>query len=493
MESMRGMDYIPSSAIADLVDNSISAGADHVKLQFHLRSEECPEPLFFLEDNGSGMNHEELLNAMRLGVINPKAVRDTKDLGRFGLGLKTASFSQCRRLTVYSVQNEKASCLCWDLDQLCAEDENCGWSILEGAIPELPILQEHVQNLKQGTIVIWEKMDRFLPSDIDEDDFFKMISEVELYLRLYFHRFLEKKPVSFKIMINDRALKPLNPFMENNPATRTEPEQRIGNGTDQANFQGFILPHRDKMTPEEYRDGGALNGWIAHEGFYVYRNERLLLAGSWLGLGYYGEHGKKWNRDEIHQLVRIRLDISNKSDDNWKIDIRKSSARPPFAIREELTLLADKVRRKARQVFVYRGGYEKKKSENSDFLWTPINGTGGKISYRINQNHPIVKSVLTQAGGMAEKIRELLLLLENSVPVQKIWLDTAEEKNVVNSEMETLPPKEQMERTRKFFVWLMESGYTPNNVQEILAETPPFNSWKNAISAVKNELLSKGE
>lgn len=113
--------------------------------------------------------------------------------------------------------------------------------------------------------------------------------------------------------------------------------------------------------------------FMYHEGFYVYRNERLLLPGSWLGLGRLANNKKRWSQDELHQLVRIRLDITNRSDEDWKIDIRKSSASPPLSIRLELTKLAEYLRERGRKVYVFQGGYKpRQEKEDYTYIWTPM-------------------------------------------------------------------------------------------------------------------------
>ena len=380
LEALRGMDYTPASAIADLIDNSISANATEVYLLFLSQNDNNPKPIVVIADNGNGMTFDELRKAMRLGGVNPRDTRDITDLGRFGLGLKTASFSQCRRLTVFSRKNNKNSCFCWDLDYIVNNKDNGGWNILDGKIPSHPEIKKLISGMKHGTAVFWEELDRFLPLGITEDNFREAVKSVILYLRLYFHRFLQPPAPRLKIFSNGQAIKALDPFMENNSGTTKSPEQIIHYNEDEISVCGFILPHKDKLTPEQYSEGGCINGWVSHEGFYVYRNERLLLPGSWLGLGRLANNKKRWVQDELHQLVRIRLDITNRSDEDWKIDIRKSSASPPLSIRLELTKLAEYLRERGRKVYVFRGGYKsKQEKEDYTYIWTPMESAQGKI------------------------------------------------------------------------------------------------------------------
>lgn len=127
LESLRGVGYTTAAALADIVDNSIAAGARHVDVTFFWAGASSTVAIL---DDGIGMSDPELELAMRLGARNPGEERSPHDLGRFGLGLKTASLSQCRRLTVASRKSGQTSCLRWDLDKL-ADGNGDGWYLLE--------------------------------------------------------------------------------------------------------------------------------------------------------------------------------------------------------------------------------------------------------------------------------------------------------------------------------------------------------------------------
>lgn len=82
------------------------------------------------------------------------------------------------------------------------------------------------------------------------------------------------------------------------------------------------MPHRNYFTDKEYKDAGFRRGWTVMQGFYIYRGERLLTAGGWLGL--------KPDGTTMHHydLGRICVDITNDDDFDWDIDIKKSKATP---------------------------------------------------------------------------------------------------------------------------------------------------------------------
>jgi hypothetical protein len=142
----------------------------------------------------------------------------------------------------------------------------------------------------------------------------------------------------------------------------------------------------DHLDPRTTESAAGPDGWTAQQGFYVYRNARLLVAGSWLGLGL----GRPWTKEEAHRLARIRLDLPNSVDHEWKIDIRKSIARVPARLRTRLTKLAEDTRRRARNVFAHRGQIIRTgKSSEVAQAWRAEHFRGG-MRYRIDETHPAV-------------------------------------------------------------------------------------------------------
>ncbi len=408
--------------LADLIDNSIAAGAKTVHLRFLWAG---PASAIHIIDDGEGMDAGELDRAMRLGERSPLETRAAHDLGRFGLGLKTASLSQCRRLTVASRKYGQTCCLRWDLDEIarCPDD---GWYLLEDAAEGSAVHLQALEKQPQGTLVLWEMLDRIVTPEFREQDFLDLIDQVEQHLAMVFHRYLQEPNPRLRILINECAVAPWNPFLINHPATWSSPVQGYWSAAGLVKVQGHVLPHRDRLEPDDYEQAGGPEGWTAQQGFYVYRNERLLVAGGWLGLG----QGRSWTREEAHRLARIRIDIPNSADAEWKIDIRKSSARPPVELRGRLLRLVEDIRQRARRVFAHRGQIAKVDGKEPLVeAWRAERGSGG-MRYRINQDHPAVQSVLEEAGPLLPQIRAMLRIIEEAVPVQRIWLDTTEGNEV---------------------------------------------------------------
>jgi hypothetical protein len=388
LESLRGLGYSTESALADTIDNSISASASKVAISFYWAGKKS---YVAVVDDGLGMSCDELESGMRLGDRDPLQHRLTGDLGRFGLGLKTAAFSQGRRLTVASRDSSLGlACFSWDLD-LFASSTDGGWHLLEGADESSLEAIEILPRRQTGTLVLWELLDRLTPDGTNQQEFLDTIDRVEKHLALVFHRYLEGPRPRLRITINGKPVHPWNPFVASYSATSwASPIERLDNGTSECVVQCHVLPHRDRLTRSEYEAAAGIFGWSAQQGFYLYRNERLLVAGSWLGLG----SPRPWVKDEVHRLGRIQLDFSNCSDADWKIDIRKSIAKPPHGMRQRLTYLADDTRRRARAVYAHRGQVSRTSSDEPVFeVWNSV-VVSGVTRYRINREHPAVQFVL---------------------------------------------------------------------------------------------------
>lgn len=350
VSSLRGVGYSLETAVADLIDNSIAAGANTVDVQLDWND---GRPTVWIRDDGSGMPEGRLVEAMRFGGIGPDATRSGTDLGRFGLGLKTASLSQCRRLTVVSKFAGTLTAFTWDIDRIKKAGDR--WELLEGAEGLKSDGLTRLQGSKSGTLVVWRKMDFGRKEDMPNyAAFLADIERLDLHVGMVFHRFLNGDARKIQIYVNGHSVAAWDPFLETHQATIRNPEQPIRAPGGTVRVRGFVLPHRDRFANEsDFARAGGPDGWTSQQGFYVYRQKRLLMAGGWLGLG----KGRAWTREETSRLARIRIDVANTGDEDWRIDIRKAIARPPDAIRSRLEAIADDIRRRAREVFVHRGQY----------------------------------------------------------------------------------------------------------------------------------------
>ncbi|MBL8160220.1 ATP-binding protein [Candidatus Saccharibacteria bacterium] len=416
IQSLRAFGYDLSTAIADIVDNSISASAKNIAIDFFWNGEDS---YISIQDDGCGMSEEELINAMRPGSRSPLEERSPKDLGRFGLGLKTASFSQCKKLTVASKTNDgNFAVRCWDLDYVTEHGE---WRLLRSASTTMQHLIDKAPDTPSGTIVLLENLDRLtkdtkVDSRHDHDKFLEDAEKVKNHLAMVFHRYLERINGP-KFTVNSRPVKPWDPFLTSEPATQnlTEEAHHILGG--KLVVKPYVLPHVSKISQEVHSRAAGPKGWNAQQGFYVYRNSRLLVAGEWLGLGF--------QKEEHYKLARILLDIPNSMDEHWEIDVKKSRAYPPVALRRELKRLAEVTRQRAADVYRHRGKIiARQHAGKFSYTWDR-KITHGKISYKINREHPFIKSLLDRQD-VSKEVSNLLKLIEETVPVPTIMVDNAE-------------------------------------------------------------------
>ena len=427
-----------------------------------------------IADDGRGMDDPELESALRLGAKDPREGRSKDDLGRFGMGLKTATFSQARRLTVATRKvGGTLACLRWDLDRI-HEGAAGQWPLFEGPETGSEERLSVLNKMEHGTVVLWETLDRIVTKGFGPDDMVELIDHVDSHLAMTFHRLIGQR---LTLLLNGRKVQPWDPFLMGNPSKRWESEEYRLAGAPDVVVQCHVLPHRDFLKPEAYEKAGGPAGWASQQGFYVYRNERLLLPGTWLRLG---ERGRAWTRDEPHRLARIRLDIPNTADAEWKIDILKSTAAPPVRLRDQLAWLARETRAKARDVFAFRGGRGPSTPSTAGALpdvWAARTLSQG-TSYRIARDHDFVASILDRAGPLRDDILSLLRLIEETVPVQRIWLDTAEDKEVPRTGFVGAPDKEVLETLETMFdVLVRHRGLTEDEARARLAKTKPFDAF----------------
>ena len=478
IESLRSVGYSLSTALADIIDNSIAAEAKNVSVEFRWAGENSSVVIF---DDGFGMSEDRLRLAMRPGSRNPVEERSARDLGRFGLGLKTASLSHCRKLCVASkTVSGMTHCRTWDLDVLA----NCSeWRLLREPTEAAMESVKQLEVAPRGTAVVWSSLDRLIGSDQPGDAaahsrFNDAIDEVRNHLALTFHRYIESKEV--KITLNGKVIFPWDPFMTGlkSPSTAT-PAEFIPFGKSGITCQGFVLPHKDLLADEEYQAGAGPRGWTAHQGFYVYRNKRLLVYGDWLKLG----RPVPWAKEQQYNLARLQLDIGNDADTEWHLDVKKSTARPPALVRDRLTDLAEIVRDRARGVFVHRGKYGRRAPKQTEVErpWTPAVRNNRRI-YKINRDHPIIQAATSSIADAKPAIEAMLRLLEETVPVEQIWLDTAEQSN------DHAPPYDGLEFAviksdmRRVVEHLTSSGIGRETAIERLRSIAPFNRYERQIN-----------
>jgi len=471
IETFRAIGYSIEAAVADIVDNSISAGAKNIRINFDWKGSET---WLAIKDDGGGMNNEELIQAMRPGSKHPFDKRDNKDLGRFGLGLKTASFSQCRQLTVISKKTEENPVFwTWDLDFV---NQTGKWELIN-YLPNAKFSDE-LSKLSSGTIAIWNELDRLVKNVSPDDNkaldkFLLSMEQVKKHLAMVFHRFIETGKI--KIWFQERNVEAWNPFLENEAATQTFPEEPIQNGN--IKVKGFVLPHKSKISDDLFRKSEGPKGWNDHQGFYIYRNERMLLAGDWLGF---------WRKEEHYKLARIMVDIPNTLDTEWQIDIKKSVARPPIVLRDQLRAYAGKVRAQAVEVYRHRGKNVKHlPGQKFVPLWID-HKRGEKWFYKINRGHPIIEDIQNEAiTNPTRAIETLLRYIEETIPTKSIYIREAEEPEALGKPFEGINHELVQSAMSQVFNNLLAQGKTDEEARALVSYIEPFNHFPHLLEFLK--------
>ena len=472
IESIRAIGYSLSTAIADLVDNSIAARAESIQI---LASLDTSDPKVGILDDGVGLTEDELLEAMRLGSRSPLEERAQYDLGRFGLGLKTASFSQCRMLTVVTRTNGMTASARWNLDHIA---ESGRWQVqIPDDLTSIP-WTEHLGS--SGTLVVWEQLG--LRTDNGDSsrnmaDFIRQMDEARSHLELVFHRYLSGEPGRRRVSIqmNDRSLEPFDPFHSRHPATLAGPEERIRVADEDVLVQAFTLPHHGKVTPAEWERYGGPEGYLRNQGFYVYRERRLIIHGTWFGLA---------RQTELTKLARVRIDMPNTLDGAWKIDVKKASAQLPPPVRERLRRIIEPLGAASKRVYRTRG--RRLIEENRIPVWNRIQNKN-QISYRINDEHPMVLDLLSRLPPEARG--DLLRVIEvagTSLPMDALFADLGgHAESVVGS-----PTSEQALRyaTLATFGHLRRTVKSIEDVLTMMRVAEPFRSnWERTEHIIRED------
>lgn len=425
MNSMRSFGYSFEAAVADVIDNSISAVANTVQLYFPID----PTRLYVsICDNGYGMTQTELYDAMKYGSTMKKHMRAADDLGRFGLGLKSASLSQCRKLTVISKKDGAYSGYCWDLDIVEKEQD---WLMIE-------LTQEDIQKVyhfdflsdkSSGTIVQWEDFDVLQKSSGNVyADLMDKQGKTSDYLSLIFHRYLNRGTgKTLAIRINEFDLKGLDPFLENNPKTTVKKRFSIpindSNNVERLVYvQPFVLPFQKDLSAKDKKLSGGVENYRTKQGFYIYRNERLIVWGHWFGRAH----------DELTKYARIRVDIPNTLDDIWGIDIKKQTATIPLSIKQRLTRAVDDAMDISVKKQTYRGRVAKV-DDKIDYIWIRKECRENQFEYCINRNSRIFDLLKDKVSEEALALFNTVLdEIEKNIPYQQIYIDKS--RNVIEEE-----------------------------------------------------------
>lgn len=484
LTSLRSVGYKPETAIADIVDNSIAASGNIIDVYFDWKSEKTQ---IVIVDNGFGMNQDELIKSMKIGSSNPNEIRDTKDLGRFGMGLKTAAFSLGKKLTVISKNNNEYANACWDLNYI--EEANSGeWELLiDENYESLKYLLTYLENCNSGTLVVIEELDGLIESQNlkkSKDSFYKLIAKVSNHLSLIFHRFIEEDGLKITInkFTNKEPILPWNPFVVDNIATQELGEEEYSEEDKLVKIQPYVLPHKTKFSSDgDYENAGGFKGWTAHQGIYVYRNRRLLIYGKWFDI---------IKKEPAFNLARIKLDIDSFSDHDWKIDIKKSDSSPPIYIREILERAVTICTETSARVYNSRGTYSKGiASTQLSYVWEQRKSNAGRYSFYINKKHPLLNEINNDLNAEGKQtMKSYLSLIENHAPfMQSGIVDHLRGKGETSSQNDLLKAKTDIKEIKGYIKCFLNKGYLKEEIKPVIIEMANYRYLEEEILAIFKE------
>lgn len=481
MFSFRAIGYSVETAIADLVDNCIAAGAKTIHIYF-----DWSEKRIYVVDNGNGMEKERLIEAMNLANGDPTVIRSNTDLGRFGMGMKTASFSMGKNLLVISRKDNKVANAFWDIDYVVEEGK---WNTLSWNSNSISkIINQTPSCIKQffiedGTMLVISQLDKLIDENNIEkskNGFYETIENVKEHLSLHFHRFMEEEALN--IYVNDNLLEPWNPFISNNIATQELAVEKYDFNGKHVRIEPYILPHETKFNTEEefYTAGGG--DWNRYQGFYIYRNKRLIEYGTWF---------RKLKKESGYRLARIKIDISSECDEDWKIDVLKSKVVLPSYLRDIVVRIASESSRKSLEVYNSRGTYVKRKTINTNteltYVWEQKKSSNGLYGYYLNKRHPLLKRLMENVGDEASvTLKVYLKLIESYMPAIMSGIIPNSDEESTSSISDDLKNIDVME-LRQLVATFKTAGIDDNEIITLLRGMKQYNYLRNEIENIVRE------
>lgn len=479
MNSLRSIGYSFEASIADIIDNSISANAKNINIDFPPNDKNIYISIF---DDGIGMSFTELVEAMRYGSKDKNQQRSQDDLGRFGLGLKSASLSQCRILTVVSKKDNEISSVRWDLNHIADINE---WKLLKLELSEIQKLPnyEKIKSVSSGTLVIWQDFDVIAKSSggLTFNEITSRLEQTEKHLSLVFHRFLNGYNRSkIDIFINERKIVGLDPFLEKHKKVDLKKPRTIPindyNGDEQyITVQPVILPFQKDLTKSDIELLGGIEELNNNQGFYVYRANRLLIWGTWFRL--------KFNH-ELNKYARIKVDIPNSLDDIWEIDVKKQNAKLPSVIRNYLKSSIEDVISGSRRKNNHRAKLIEKPDTHN--LWSRYQTRSKAFIYKIRKDSLVMQQLQNKVGEDAfAMFVNALEIIESAIPYHAIYTDVS--TNQVDDSLDDESIANTINYAKSLVESLSKLGNTSKKeVVNKLITTEPFNNEK-VVSQLSKE------
>ena len=465
---IRAIGYSFSTAVADIIDNSITADAKDVFVE----SDPLAEiPYFCILDNGKGMDNDGLDNALLLGSDRTDKKDSEKELGRFGLGLKSASLSQCRKVTVATKQRSSQRIFAMRLDlDVIEKDNEYKLEILNPAeILALPCVDK-LDAFKSGTLVVWNDFDRIEKKNF-EKNFRQLVADAKKHVELVFHNFYN----SIKIYFNSLRIEKRDPFLRSARGRQPGKTNIVSYNGKKIEITAHTLPYANSLSTEERRLLGNPTSLANDQGFYIYRNKRLISWGGWM---------RMQPKSELNKLARVQIDFPSSLDSVWTLDVKKSSAKIPDSLKDAIFASITEATTKSKKATRFPGTREKRGDVP---LWERIEERSGVIRYQINRKNPAIVQLQENIGKNENDLLGIILSqLESFIPKMRIYNDLAENKNIQNTsndvELETV-----VEQIRTILTLVDGDAY--NDVFEKLFLAEQYQDFYNQKELIKKKVF----
>lgn len=449
--------YTFNFAIADLLDNCISAHAKNIKLFFDLDS---LEPYLYILDDGNGMSLQELQNSAVIGFKDISSERESDDLGRYSTGLKSATRSFCDDVIISSKKDGQA-CNSIEIDYSHIK-ESKKWEafVLKGFSLEGKIGSH-------GTLVCCKKL--HFSNDISlNKNVFEKLNDLEKSISHIFGKYLLSGDIEISIQVNgsmENQIIGWNPFaLPENKSTKL-----VYSGTrkykgEMITFKAYVLPTYGNLskTDQAYMEG---NGLIDQEGFYVYRNKRLIKEGGWLSLD-------KMGLDDKCKYARIDVEIQSALDKEFQINFSKNSLSIPEDLKDTFADVANKARRESRSNFNYVKHPEMKRTtkKEEERIWKTTKSDGALV-LSINMQHPLIQEISSKLP--AADLKKLCTLLSKTLPLSMIQEQNTTVVSYTDNELEDLMDGMHQK--------LLSDGLDEKTARKKMASMEPFKDHLNLL------------
>ncbi len=421
IKTLMRIGYTLNSAVADVIDNSITAGAKNIEVY---APPGMDEPIISIHDDGCGMDLDELTESMRIGCKDPDDERQQGDLGRFGSGMKTASFSQARQLTVVTrKEGNPLVAARWDIDKVEDSDSWCLEIFHEDEIASIEGLTENFPEVS-GTQIIWSKLTCLEKGSHAQDhdlDLAHRLTELKAYIALHFHRFISGSNKRI-FRLNKTLIEPVDPFMTGERGYQEGPSEKLRCKGGHIVIRTHVLPHFKNMNHERLEELGGADGITQGQGLYIYREKRLISAGGWLGMA---------RNSQLGALARVQVDIPSTLDNDWSTDVKKASLQMPPRVKRELKkFLSDPVKR-SKRIHRYRG-----KLDTANKFWKICEDENtGSISYQIHSENNLLTVLVEKCNRHKRRLLvDYLNQLTASLPINHIYEKMSERPRDVKQE-----------------------------------------------------------